>query len=210
MWCTTQAGRLRCGKIQLLGTGGLWRHANVRRSISSIPSCFNAAPKRPRGQVTYRPYHTSFPTVSGAASSFQIFFDRISHDVLYIIARATFQKVLPPEFKLLQGYLLETNAKDSLDLKCALLLPPNHSLLVEIKCCEATACAIGAPRRTPSVPSSWGCRAASAVPTPEAGMRLPRWTTTSRTAMLCTCDSPASLDRSPASLTLGCNAPQPV
>ena len=108
MWCTTQAGGLRCGNIQLLGTGGLWRHANVRRSISSIPSCFNAAPKRPRGQVTYRPYHTSFPTVSGAASSFQIFFDRISHDVLYIIARATFQKVLPPEFKLLQGYTPRT------------------------------------------------------------------------------------------------------
>ena len=103
--------------------------------------------------------------------------------------------------------MLETSAKDSLnlDLKCALLLPPNHSLLVEIKCCECSD-----PRRTPSVPSSWGVPPPSAVPTPEAGMRLPRWTTTSRTAVLCTCDSPASLDRSPASLTLGCSAPQLV
>ena len=40
------------------------------------------------------------------------------------------------------------NAKDSLklDLKCALLLPPNHSLLVEIKCC---ACSDGMRDRRP-------------------------------------------------------------
>ena len=97
--------------------------------------------------------------MSGAASSFQIFFDRISHDVLYIIARATFQKVLPPEFKLLQGYLLETNAKDSLDLKCALLLPPNHSLLVEIKCCE---CSDGMSDRRP--PANTFCAQFVGVP----------------------------------------------
>ena len=81
--------------------------------------------------------------------------------------------------------------KDSLnlDLKCALLLPPNHSLLVEIKCSDGmrgsanTFCAQFFDTALAK------CRAALRGTHPEVGMRLPRWTT-SRTAPCCTCDTP--------------------
>ena len=67
--------------------------------------------KLPTGHITHHSH-------SVRRFEFQIFFDWIYHDVLYIIARATFQKVpARNQNSNCCGYsLLETNAKDSLNL----------------------------------------------------------------------------------------------
>lgn len=103
-----------------------------------------------------------------------------SHDVLYIIARATFQRKVLHRNKNSNCCAATHAARDQrqgqLDLKCAQLMPPNHSLACGIMCCECSDGMRGSA--PPSLPSSWHtvdtalakCRAALRGTHPEVGM----------------------------------------
>ena len=132
-----------------------------------------------------------------------------SHDVLYIIARATFQRKVLHRNKNSNCCAATHAARDQrqgqLDLKCAQLMPPNHSLLVgSCAASAATACAdrrhlLCPVRGTQSTPRWLSAVPPSAVPTQRWACQVCRFESFDvcvRGILICCCRQwPSSLIR---------------